>query len=352
MKKFFHYTIMFLLTGIICFLFFVAFAYITVKDTDPDRKITINPQKLYYVLDEDLGYRALPGTFEVKIEVKESSIPKIYSLNIDEEGHRFTSKSNTDNINKPEIWIFGCSFTWGQGLSDHETYPYLVQSNLQDYKVTNFGENGYGNHHALVEIEKSLIKLNKTPPKAIVVSYIEWHEDRNTAEAYYVSALEDFQHFKKGVIRKAFERIIFTFVRLFKISSNFISYRFKYPVAELDKNDNLSVYTIPLVAFFEPIKSIDYRIKVTQKIFLRILEIANSKKIPVIILHQWSTPPDYKKDPMIEFFKTSGFHYVDAYVDYSKNENNMNPYDGHPNPESNKVYAKALLKKLNELKFK
>jgi hypothetical protein len=351
MKKFFFYLFMLSFSFFICFILFAIFALLTYKDPDPGRKITITPNTQYYTLDEDLGYRAMKGSFEVKIQVKELPEPKIYKLNIDENGHRFTSKNANDHTGQPEIWIHGCSFTWGQGLNDEETYPYIVQSKLKNHKVINFGENGYGNHHALIQIEKELAKATKFP-EAIVVSYIDWHSHRNVGESSYISALEDFQHFKKGILRKTFEKLISTVTKFMKVKTSILEYKYKYPVASIGDNNTLKIEAIPLVAFFETAKSSEYTWNVTKKIFLRILDITKDKKIPVIILHQWSSLPDYKTDPMIQFFKTNSFIYVDAYVDYSKNENNMNPYDGHPNSKSNEIFANALLQKLSELNIR
>jgi hypothetical protein len=40
---------------------------------------------------------------------------------------------------KPEIWLFGCSFTHGWSLNDEETYPWVLQERLPMYEVVNYG---------------------------------------------------------------------------------------------------------------------------------------------------------------------------------------------------------------------
>jgi hypothetical protein len=62
----------------------------------------------------------------------------------------------TDRRSKPEIWIMGCSFTHGWSLNDQDTYPWLLQARLPQYVVVNYGVEGYGTLHALLQLREAL----------------------------------------------------------------------------------------------------------------------------------------------------------------------------------------------------
>jgi hypothetical protein len=53
--------------------------------------------------------------------------------------------------------FFGDSFTFGEGVQDHEAMPYLV-GKLSNYKVYNFGFHGYGPHQMLAALERGLVE--------------------------------------------------------------------------------------------------------------------------------------------------------------------------------------------------
>ena len=59
-----------------------------------------------------------------------------------------TPKMN--NLTKQKsLNFFGGSFAFGFGLNDNETMPYLLQKYLKNWKIENYGINGYGVHQML-----------------------------------------------------------------------------------------------------------------------------------------------------------------------------------------------------------
>jgi hypothetical protein len=58
----------------------------------------------------------------------------------------------------PCVLFFGDSFTFGQGLQDHETLPFRVQEDSgRRYRTYNFGVNGYGPHQMLAALQHDLV---------------------------------------------------------------------------------------------------------------------------------------------------------------------------------------------------
>jgi hypothetical protein len=57
------------------------------------------------------------------------------------------------------IVFFGDSFTFGDGLNDDQTYPYLVARQLgKSYAAYNFGFSGYGPHQMLAELQAKRVQ--------------------------------------------------------------------------------------------------------------------------------------------------------------------------------------------------
>jgi hypothetical protein len=137
--------------------------------------VAVEPKGNFFTKDSELGYKHLPGKFKVTLNGN-------YSFNATHLNNslRITHPLNTYNQSskKPEIWIFGCSFTYGWSLNDSETYAWLLQEKLPKYEIVNFGVNGYGTLHSLIQFKEALKQANK--PKIAVIAYAGFHDRRNT----------------------------------------------------------------------------------------------------------------------------------------------------------------------------
>jgi len=57
------------------------------------------------------------------------------------------------------ILFFGGSFTFGQGVEDNQTLPYLINLNSKGkYRSYNFGVQGYGAHHMLSALQHGFVE--------------------------------------------------------------------------------------------------------------------------------------------------------------------------------------------------
>jgi len=80
-------------------------------------------------------------------------------------------------LNCPEIWIFGCSFAWGEGVDDDETFPWLIAEQLPAFSVVNFAGPGYGTTHALIRLREALEEENRAV--IAVLAHGSFHGERN-----------------------------------------------------------------------------------------------------------------------------------------------------------------------------
>lgn len=136
--------------------------------------VRVEPGGRFYAPHPTLGYSHLPGRYRVILK-KEI----VFEVNHLEDALRATSGSRRlEGVDtRPQIWIFGGSYTHGWGVDDDETYPWLVQEHFPHAQVINFGVGGYGTIHFLIQLREAL--ASRPAPRMVVVTYSGFHAARN-----------------------------------------------------------------------------------------------------------------------------------------------------------------------------
>lgn len=127
--------------------------------------------------DPLLGWHLIPGTHRF---APVSALAQETTGTILNGGHRVTQPPAlpTTSSNRPKLIFLGDSFTFGDGLNDYETYPWVTQELLPQYEVTNLAVPGYGT----CQIYLQLLEYSKTHPlnsATIIYGMNEFHERRN-----------------------------------------------------------------------------------------------------------------------------------------------------------------------------
>lgn len=78
---------------------------------------------------------------------------------------------------KPPILLFGCSYTYGEGLKDKETFSYKL-SNLSKRPVYNRANSGWGTQHILYQLKRDDFYKEVKPPEYIIYTLIDDHLNR------------------------------------------------------------------------------------------------------------------------------------------------------------------------------
>jgi hypothetical protein len=128
------------------------------------------------------------------------------TYHIDELGNRGTNATSI----APYMLCLGCSFTFGQGVEDGETYPaqlQLLQGESLD--IQNAGVNGWGTVQAMLLLERILEQQDK--PKCVTYGFIPVHANRNSDRASWLEMLAKSGR-KKPVLRS--ENGVWLFDRL------------------------------------------------------------------------------------------------------------------------------------------
>lgn len=102
------------------------------------------------VRDPILGYRLAPL-------VSDKAEDLVYST--DAHGLRVSPPPAELDRRRGCVLFFGCSYTFGEGVSDAQTFAYLVETKTGGrYRTRNFGVGGSGPHYALAQLETGMVE--------------------------------------------------------------------------------------------------------------------------------------------------------------------------------------------------
>ncbi|MCB0738579.1 MAG: SGNH/GDSL hydrolase family protein, partial [Bacteroidetes bacterium] len=231
--------------------------------------------------------------------------------------------------------FFGCSFTYGWGVEDTETFPYLVQKELSNFKVENYSVPGYGTIQALQQIRH--IPADKFP-KTVVLVYGSFHDHRNGL------SLAQRKFWSTSVTNQ---------------DANPAYSHIQFPCLENANSHEISF--IPSNQLYEPckwckklatinfIENYSYRITDSKRqlptISLQIIEKINhlvkrhnSRLIVAGILDNEETAL------FLNQLKEKGVECIDISVNTENPDYNLLPFDEHPNALAHEKYAQTFLK--------
>jgi hypothetical protein len=126
--------------------------------------------------DPLLGWVLNPGPmeYEQRLVSKEGAVEYDVRYTV-ADGQRRTSANPPAG---PVVIATGCSFTFGHGVNDGDSWPWLLQERLPNYHVVNVGTMGYGTDQALLAAERQL-KRFPHQTAAVVLGLGTFQIDRN-----------------------------------------------------------------------------------------------------------------------------------------------------------------------------
>lgn len=139
--------------GMILFSFFILILVLHFTGTPSHFKGSY--AESFFIDDPVTGYAAKPcETFSsVKMLNNDTIYQTHYTINCS--GNR-TTGPNAKQSHK-YLMFFGCSFTFGEGLPDSLSFPYLVNETSKLYKVINYSQPGYGPQQMLAMMQSGNI---------------------------------------------------------------------------------------------------------------------------------------------------------------------------------------------------
>ncbi len=129
--------------------------------------------EIYYSFDRyhpTLGWASQPNLRDVPVFDGKF-------LNTNDHGWRGTTDFPVERVpGKARILLLGDSFTFGDEVSDNETYAYYLQSMLPNAEVINMGVHGYGHDQMLLLFLEQGLQYQ---PDMVILGFIQTDLDRN-----------------------------------------------------------------------------------------------------------------------------------------------------------------------------
>ncbi|WP_207509791.1 hypothetical protein [Telluribacter humicola] len=122
-----------------------------------------------FVNDDILGVRAKKSWSLTWAPVKDGVQYDSITVSTDENSLRKTAKVIDSTATDKHALFFGCSYTYGDGVSDNETLPYQFQLNMPQYRAYNLGFLAYSPLHMLARLQHEDLTLLTEKKKGFAV---------------------------------------------------------------------------------------------------------------------------------------------------------------------------------------
>lgn len=137
--------------------------------------------------DPDLGWVPAPEKrSENGFAIPRKGLRLNYTVTTDSEGRRITASAPSDGTTT--VSIYGCSNTFGWGLDDEATFPWLLQTARPDLRVLNYGVSGYSLYQMLLRMEKT---IERDKPAVVVLGFSPGLEARSVSDHHYLRVLSE-----------------------------------------------------------------------------------------------------------------------------------------------------------------
>lgn len=297
----------------------------------PDKFIESQPQGCI-MPDSILGFKLSPGKYEVTLN---NHLKYTAHHNSNSERNTF----NKDDENLKKIFLYGCSYTYGMGINDDESYPYLIDKSLVNYKIHNKAVPGFGTIQALISLNNGI--ANDILPDIVILNYYQFHDERN-------------------ILNRAYREKLYlgrrSNITLYNGTSNkntSLSWEFPYYNKENKQIKNINVNDIyPTMPFRENSALINIieteynRIssnegkarEVSHEIIKEISRLCEKHGIKFFLANMDELDKDLEL-----LCQSENISIIDSYVDLNQENYRNRPYDYHPSPIAHKEYARLIL---------
>ena len=265
----------------------------------------------------------------------------IFNVNLttDPQGRRIVYSKYSKN--KPHLLFFGCSITFGYGLEDNETLPYMISKSLPGYNIYNYAVSGYGPQHMLALLENGHLSKEVESKNGIAIYvFITSHVDRAigssfcdwiyTSPYYFLDGNGKLQRDGSFITGRGIITSVYILFSTLKSKSSFLRLINLNLPPRFSKKDVLLTYEI----------------------------IARSKSLYeeqfngtfYVLIHPYhlDTPQNKKVlNILTNLFEKNNITALDYSSMIPDLEGYRIPIDGHPNVELNRLVSDRLIEDLN-----
>ena len=331
MKKISQNLFLIFFSLIIIFLVLEVFIRIVLGDS-PRKKFDLDTrgQPIPFIVDEILGWKPKPGEH---LFLPWADGGKKTKLTILDDGSRFNGQINSNK--KEKIIFIGGSLTQGQAVDDAETFSWILQKKIKNYKVKNYGVGGYGGTQSFLKL-KSIFKI-QNDIKLVIYGFIPHHEIRNIAAGSWMYLLKENSRGTGGKVSLPYASLEKKNIRIHK-PKKYLEIPFGDKSALISKVEKR---ILKIESFKRSLK----KNEISKKIILDMNKISKQHQSEFILLflnademptEQFNIYNHFLNENNIKFIKCQ----------FPKGENFSVKGEGHPNKDGHQSISECVYNKL------
>lgn len=282
----------------------------------------------------ELGFSLGEGVYSVSM----NGAPNYTATHVD--GQRITrAYSKADSL--PELFVMGCSFTYGMGVSDSISFPYQLQQQFPAWNIRNFGVPGFGSVQSYLQLESEI--ESGIIPQLVIVNFCDFHHQRNSLTPRFRNSLVLGYQRSNAQASAALQQSRFPYIENGSIKT--VDYDHLYsnwPGRE----------TFAAVHYFQSIrdKSKESEIDLVENsliVFRKMKALCDQHEITLIVTGLTKNRETRK---FLKRLQSEGIQTADISLDLKNKKYNQLPYDSHPNGRAHMHFANQLatvLKRMN-----
>jgi hypothetical protein len=280
---------------------------------------------------QNLGFALRPGQYRVTINEGLD-----YTVTHGSDSLRITQTTPPTSATH-SAYFFGCSYTYGMGVPDSLTFPFLINAEKADWTTKNFGVPGYGTVQSYLQLQACIARGDI--PEVAIVNYADFHDDRNALTPAYRRDL--YLGYQRANVA---------------VSSNMAPARVPYatpaPVAYTVQYcpwdriyDNWHAReTFATINLLQDLRDYQHRRQldaeaITAYLFQQIQNRCTAHGIRLIVTGITRSP---ETTALLNTLSASGLETLDLAVDLKQNRYRNYPYDDHPNAEAHRIFARRI----------
>ena len=146
----------------------------------------------WFIKDPVLGFKLSPGLCASKAMLLQGN-DTIYNVTYssDQYGRRILNGDSTQALKNRHAVFLGCSFTFGHGLPENQTFPVQFQNVRNNFEIYDYGFEAYAPNQVALQFKPGLDLINKTTVSQdtgiAVYTFINDHLDRVYGGSIYLS---------------------------------------------------------------------------------------------------------------------------------------------------------------------
>lgn len=302
---------------------------------ETEKELPIIKPTSFFKKDDILGWRSSTGKFHFF----HYNGSLIFECTIDSNGNRIIpitwplEKSTLNNHTKKNLALYGCSYTFGQSVSDTSNYPYYLQKLIPYSTIRNRGVSGYGLVQMFLALKSDV--ENNIKPDVAIFNYADFLDERTVLEKQWLNRF----HWSISQRTKSLE-INYPYAKLVNRDSLIVEYlEWKDWSTDWPFRDKSALINLANSTFNNVLSLLNKQNN--QKTILRcfdaIIKYCNENKIKLVIYGFYSNNNVFKN--LINKNVTTKISSVDIRLpDY-----NCSPLDAqHPNKKAHKIYAQEV----------